>query len=45
MANELVIRLSDTIKVDELITFEIVDSYFMTNDNTRKNLIYLRQID
>jgi hypothetical protein len=45
MANELVVKLSETLNLDELLTFDLLESFFLTNETTRKTLIYLITID
>jgi hypothetical protein len=45
MANELVVKLSETLNLDEILTFDLLESFFLTNETTRKTLIYLITID
>jgi len=45
MANDLVLKLSETLNLDELITFDLLEAYFSTNDSTRRILVYLKTID
>ena len=45
IANELVIKLSETLNLDEVLTFDLLESYFLTNDSTRKLLVYMITID
>lgn len=45
LANELVIKLSDTLSLDEVLTFELLETYFASTDQTRKTFIYLITID
>ena len=45
MANELVIKLADILNLDEVLTFELLEAYFLTNDQTKKLLIYLETLD
>ena len=39
------VRLSTLLNLDELLTFDLLESFFMTNDTTRRTLIYLITID
>ena len=45
LANELVIKLAETLNLDELLTFDLLESYFLTNESTRKLLVYMITID
>lgn len=45
MANELVIKLAEALNLDEVLTFELLESYFLTNESTRKLLLYMITID
>ena len=45
IANELVIKLAETLNLDEVLTFDLLESYFLTNDSTRKLLVYMITID
>jgi hypothetical protein len=45
IAENLVVRLSTLLNLDELLTFDLLESFFMTNDTTRRTLIYLITID
>ena len=45
LANELVIKLADLLNLDELLTFDLLESYFLTNESTRKLLVYIITID
>ena len=38
-------RLSTLLNLDELLTFDLLESFFMTNETTRRTLIYLITID
>jgi hypothetical protein len=40
-----VIKLSERLNLDELLTFDLLESYFLTNDSTRKMLVYMITID
>jgi hypothetical protein len=40
-----VIKLSEKLNLDELLTFDLLESYFLTNDSTRKMLVYMITID
>ena len=41
----MVIKLSEKLNLDELLTFDLLESYFLTNDSTRKMLVYMITID
>lgn len=45
MAEELVVKLATVLNLDELLAFDLLESFFMTNDTTRRTLIYLITID
>ncbi len=45
LANELVIKLAETLNLEELLTFDLLESYFLTNESTRKLLVYMITID
>jgi hypothetical protein len=45
MAEELIVKLSTILNLDELLTFDLLESYFMINVETRQTLIYLITID
>ena len=45
LANELVIKLAETLNLDEVLTFDLLESYFLTNESTRKLLVYMITID
>jgi hypothetical protein len=45
MANDLVLKLSNLINLNEEQTFDLLESYFLSSDSTRKLLIYLVTID
>ena len=45
MTEQLIIKLSTLLNLDEILTFDLLESFFMTNDQTRKTLIYLITID
>jgi hypothetical protein len=40
-----VIKLSELLNLDELLTFDLLESYFLTNESTRKLLVYIITID
>ncbi len=45
VAKELVLKLAETLNLDEVLTFELLESYFLTNESTRKLLVYMITID
>jgi len=45
MREDLVIKLSQILNLDEMLTFDLLESYFSTNDTTRKLLVYIKTIE
>ena len=45
LASELVIKVSERLNLDEVQTFDLLESYFSTNESTRKLLDYIFSTD
>jgi len=45
LAQDLVIKLSQILNLDEILTFDLLESYFSSNDTTRRLLVYIKTIE
>lgn len=45
LSQDLVMKLSDILNLDEILTFDLLESYFSTNDTTRRLLVYIKTIE
>jgi hypothetical protein len=45
LANELVFKLSDTLNLDEVLSFDLLEGYFFSSDQGRRQFMYLITID
>lgn len=43
--DELVFRLSENLNLDEVLTFDLLDSYFLTDDKTKSQFSYLTTVE
>ncbi len=43
--NELLIKLSDMLNLDEILAFDLLDSYFVTDEKTKAQFSYLTTVD
>jgi hypothetical protein len=45
LAQDLVIKLSQILNLDEILTFDLLESYFSTNETTRRLMVYIKTIE
>jgi hypothetical protein len=45
LSQDLVIKLSQILNLDEILTFDLLESYFSSNDTTRRLLVYIKTIE
>ena len=45
LINQLILPLASSLNLDELIMFEILETFFFTDDSGRRILIYMVSID
>ena len=45
LAQDMVIKLSQILNLDEILTFDLLESYFSTNETTRRLMVYIKTIE
>ncbi|CDW91447.1 UNKNOWN [Stylonychia lemnae] len=45
LCKTLVLRFSSSLNLDELLSFDLLDSYFLTNDQSKKQFSYINQVE